>query len=200
MPESSALIKSILEFCYSGDYLDNSAESSGGKALLNAKLYVAVDKYDIRGMKHTVNSQMSWQIHACERELQVHSRIVRHAAAPGDSDRKRVANDALDAAAIVRQELNWGDLLTTVGFLLEYCHQDDGIRNFLAVLDWSSIVIDEYQADWIVFLASHPNFAAEVISIQGSEEWRLNHIMDNAKDEVVYYADNFGDPEEFGRE
>jgi len=126
-------------------------------------------------------------VHDCERELQAHSRITRRAAITEDTDCKRAANNALNEAAIAQQQKNWDGLLATVKFLLENCHHEDSIRSFLACIDWSSIVIDEYQADWIMFLASHPSFAAEVISTQGSEEWQLNHIMDGAQDEIAAF-------------
>lgn len=124
-------------------------------------------------------------IHACEEELKSHQDGTRRAAALDDTIREEVANDELDEAAIAKQQKNWDGILSTIEFLLESCREDDGVRKAILYVDWALIAVDAHRADWIVFLASHPSFAADVISTQHSEEWQLKQIMERAEAEIA---------------
>jgi len=172
LPESSAVIRSVLEFCYSGAYVVDETEVSGEKAFHNIKLFVAADKYDVRNMIYRVQLRLAHNINACVAELQAHKKALSKSKSGG-----------MDTAAKVPEQVrrNWDGLLLAIDFLLQ-----NSCKNPFSIIriDWASIIVDAFRGDWLEFVASHPAYAAEVILVQCAEEWQLRKVMKIGDDEI----------------
>jgi len=174
LPEPSAIIKSILEFCYSGDYVDDGDDGPENKALQNAKLYLAADKYDIREMDEIIWPRVMEHIDDCEEFLKKHTTLIDSLGRPEDVE-----------VALAKVQTVWDGLLLTVRFLLENCRENDSIRHPLTKIDWTSIAKNGFRADWLELVAAQPGYAVDVLAIQNSERWQLEMIKSRAEAEIA---------------
>ena len=192
LPESSALIRSILEFCYSGDYLDDSDDAAEKKALQNAKLYLAADKYDIREMDDIIYHRLMFHIDACDEYLTKYHkdqstnkpREMSTGGTEGDTGGQSPHDEHVEEHAGKAQKV-WVGLLSTVRILLDNSREDDSIRQFLGEIGWTSIALHEFRADWLELVATHPGYAFDVLVAQTSEKWQLDTIMYRAEAEIA---------------
>jgi hypothetical protein len=199
LPESSTIIKPILEFCYSGKYVEDVDDASAEKAVHGAKVYVTADKYDIRAMGRIVYDKVLDHFELCLNELYAHAREVRAArrrAAAGEN--MGSIEVALDEVTIAQHKKAWDAVLSTIEVLLEGCGHDEYIRALIRFVDWPIIVIDAYRADWTAFVASHPSYAAELILKLSSEECQLQMVKMKAELEIANFKTDDGQRDEAG--
>jgi len=168
----------MLDFCYHGTYIVNESEVSGRKALHDAKVYVAVDKYGFRYkvIEH-VRLRLDTNIEHCVYDLEATKTAL--------SKRKPCETAATTDEVAETARRNWDGLLLTVEFLLGNTCEDSIEGRKIVKIDWAAITTDAFRADWLEFVAAHPAYAADVVLTQGSEEWQLHKLLVSAEAELV---------------
>jgi len=170
LPESSDAVRTLLGFCYSGEYEElDKDESEGCKALHHAEVYVAAKKYQIDNLVARAGSWLEQELKVCqERLVQCDCDATQPEEAPKDHPH-RISFESFE------------DLLDAISIILEGTPEDDGIRT-LILLNWSRFkATGDYRAPWLELLRKHPGYAADVMEVQGDRESKPFGKMDKLK-------------------
>ena len=164
MPESSVVIKALLNYCYCpcprDDYEDPDADVSDPTYALehHAELYVAADKYRILDFK-------GWA------EQCLHAFI----GFSNKSLKKRWTSSENQADDV------WGarfhDLSNAVTTLLEHTREEDPVRRRLLDIEWGLFAFGEHRNTWVAILKENPGYAAESMAHQTTNDW----VMERAR-------------------
>jgi len=162
LPESAAVVKALLNFCYSpvseDDYVDPDNEALLDDGCLgpefslshHAEIYIAADKYNISLLKSSTRDSLIGNLDA-----------MKYHFIPF-SDSKTMETD-------------FYDLSTAVDILLENTREEDEIREFLLEIEWGRWAHDEkFRATWATLLRKNPDYAAKLMAYQATDEWVLS--------------------------
>jgi len=172
LPESAAVIETILEYCYSTRKEPEHPEGPQGRQISHwAEVSIAADKYrfhdDWYDDLDTYASFQYWSARGLAKCIErAEERLVRKH--DGSSD--PTASAELQA---LWKDTDFEDLVLAVDMLLEstITERDGDVSECLTMIDWGKFAVGDYQAAWLDLIERYPSYVANVVQMRSCGHW-----------------------------
>lgn len=168
LPESSAVIETLLHFCYSPlGRPDYPKVPEGCQVTHWAEVYVAANKYHFDNDLDNVLNLKTW----AEEEL-IKCILLRTETLLARSEIRDTASAEERAHW---KETDFDDLIRGVEVLLESTSEEDDIHDCLTKIEWGVFADNDYEASWVCLIKRFPLYAARAMARQSESGWRSYH-------------------------
>jgi len=168
LPESSAVIETILQFCYSGGLDPAARKATDGRHMSHwAEVYVAAIKYRFE-YSYDRTTLRSWalgfvvdcMIDAEKRLIDQHSGLVDASFPEASAEEKALW-----------EQTDFDDLVRAVDILLDNTLEDDDVYPWLIIIEWGVFALADRRAALVSLVDKYPGYFADLVAKQSTERW-----------------------------
>jgi len=188
LPESSAVIESIIAFCYSPHKEPKYPEAPEGRHISHwAEVFIVAEAYQFDdqdnredfadgGLRFWASKRLISCIDGAEQRL-----LSRH-----DGTVDISASKELQA---LWKKTDFEDLVRAVDILWTNSLDDeDDLDERLRMIDWAGFAVGAYRKAWLDLITKHPAYAASLVDWRSEDAWIQNRINQKERKEAAAAA------------